>query len=102
LEYDTYCKRLGPQAALIPYEDFVRYQQFEKAQVIERFDHLLGRRAELNTGYSDAEIEADLEAPDRERLEKNATGGVPSPPDPLAPLSGERGESRTIVSSETG
>jgi prevent-host-death family protein len=53
-----------PEAALIPYEAFLRFQQLQESQVLDRFDRLLTRMSELNTAYSDDEIEADLRAAD--------------------------------------
>lgn len=50
-----------PEAALIPYADFLRFQQLQETQVLARFDRLLVRMSQLNAAYSDAEIEADLE-----------------------------------------
>jgi prevent-host-death family protein len=51
-----------PEAALIPYEAFLRLQQLQEKQVLDRFDRLLARMAQLNAAYSDAEVAADLEA----------------------------------------
>jgi prevent-host-death family protein len=50
-----------PEAALIPYEAFLRLQQLQEKQVLDRFDRLLTRMAQLNAAYSDIEIAADLE-----------------------------------------
>jgi prevent-host-death family protein len=55
-----------PEAALIPYETFLRFQQLQEAQVINRFNRLLARMSQLNAAYSDAEVEADLHAADAE------------------------------------
>jgi prevent-host-death family protein len=49
-----------PEAAMIPYEDFLRLQQLQEKQVLDRFDRLLNRMAELNVTYGEAEVEADL------------------------------------------
>lgn len=49
-----------PEAALIPYAEFLRFQQLQEDQVINRFDRLMARMFQLNAAYSDAEIEADL------------------------------------------
>jgi len=51
-----------PEAALIPYEAFLRLQQLQEKQVLDRFDRLLARMAQLNAVYSDAEVTTDLEA----------------------------------------
>ena len=51
-----------PEAALIPYADFLRFQQLQETQVLARFDRLLARMSQLNAAYDNAEIEADLQA----------------------------------------
>lgn len=51
-----------PEAAMIPYDDFLRLQQLQEKQVLERFSRLLERMTQLNAAYSEAEIEADLRA----------------------------------------
>ena len=53
-----------PEAAMIPYKDFLQFQQLQERQVLERFDRLLARMAQLNAAYSETEIEADLRAAD--------------------------------------
>ena len=53
-----------PEAAMIPYEAFLRFQQLQENQLLDRFDRLMARMSELNAAYSDAEIEADLSAAD--------------------------------------
>jgi prevent-host-death family protein len=51
-----------PEAALIPYSAFLRLQQLQEKQVLDRFDRFLARMAQLNAAHSDAEVAADLEA----------------------------------------
>ncbi len=51
-----------PEAALIPYEDYLRYQEMQESETLARFDRVWQRLAELNAGYSDEEIAADIEA----------------------------------------
>ena len=51
-----------PEAVLIPYEDFVRFQQVEESEVLERFDKVRARLANLNAGVSEAEVAADVAA----------------------------------------
>lgn len=51
-----------PEAVLIPYEDFLRYQELEEEQVLARFDRLVTRMAEQNAEYSDEEVAADVAA----------------------------------------
>ena len=55
-----------PEAALIPYEDYLRFQKLQEEQVLVRFDQLLTRLSRQNAAYRDDEIAADLRAGDRE------------------------------------
>src|SRR4030065_2415900 len=41
------------EAALLPYEDFVRYQEMQEKEILARFDLLRERMAEQNRQYSD-------------------------------------------------
>lgn len=51
-----------PQAALIPYEDYVRLQDLQEKAVLARFDRLLARMAEQNALYDEQEVAADIKA----------------------------------------
>jgi prevent-host-death family protein len=51
-----------PEAVLIPYEDYLRYQQMEESEVLARFDKVWDRLAELNAEFSEEEIAADIKA----------------------------------------
>jgi len=51
-----------PEAALIPYEDFLRYQQLQEAETLARFDKAWERLGRLNADYSEEEINADIRA----------------------------------------
>ena len=51
-----------PEAALIPYEDYLRFQQMQENEVLAHFDRVWNRLAEVNAGYSDTEIAADIKA----------------------------------------
>ncbi|NCO36737.1 MAG: hypothetical protein AUJ92_12690 [Armatimonadetes bacterium CG2_30_59_28] len=51
-----------PEAVLVPYEDFSRFQELEEKAVLARFDRLLGRMAARNASFSDDEVAADVEA----------------------------------------
>ena len=51
-----------PEAVLIPYEDYVRYQELQESEVLARFDRVWNRIAEANAAYGDDEIAADIEA----------------------------------------
>lgn len=49
-----------PEAVLIPYEDFLRFQQLQEREVLERFDRLLTKMAEVNAAWSEEEVARDL------------------------------------------
>ena len=49
-----------PEAALIPYEDYLRFQQMQENEVLARFDRVWNRLAEVNTAFSDEEVVADI------------------------------------------
>jgi len=51
-----------PEAVLIPYEDFLRFQQLQESEVLARFDQVWARLAEVNAAYTDEEIAADIQA----------------------------------------
>jgi hypothetical protein len=55
-----------PEAVLISYEDFLRFQEIQENEVLSRFDRVWNRLAELNAKYGDAEIITDVEAARRE------------------------------------
>lgn len=55
-----------PQAALIPYEEFLRYQQFQEGEILARFDRLRTRLSQENAACEEGEIQADLRAADQE------------------------------------
>ena len=55
-----------PEAALIPYEDYLRFQQMRETEALARFDQVWQRLAEVNKAYSDAEIAADIASARRE------------------------------------
>jgi len=57
------------EAVLIPYEDYVHYQEFQENEILERFDRLLERMKEQNRKFSEEEVEADiLKAKDKRNL----------------------------------
>jgi len=49
-----------PEAVLIPYEDYLRFQQMQESEVMAHFDKVWNRLAEVNAGYSDNEVAADI------------------------------------------
>lgn len=50
-----------PEAVLIPYEDYVRYQHFQENEILAKFDAVWEKLDNLNASYSDDEIEKDIE-----------------------------------------
>ena len=50
-----------PEAVLIPYEDYLQYQQMQESEVLARFDQVWNRLAQVNAAYKDDEIAADIE-----------------------------------------
>lgn len=56
-----------PEAALIPYEDFLRFQELRENQVFDRFDRLMERMTGQNAAFPDDEVEADIRAASEER-----------------------------------
>lgn len=51
-----------PEAVLISYEDYLRFQELQESEVLARFDQVWERLAQRNAGASEDEITADLEA----------------------------------------
>ncbi|RLC95076.1 MAG: hypothetical protein DRI77_10360 [Chloroflexi bacterium] len=51
-----------PEAALIPYEEFIRFQALQEQQVLARFDQLVARMAEQNAAVSEEQVAADVAA----------------------------------------
>lgn len=55
-----------PEAVLISYQDYLRFQEIQENEVLARFDRVWDRLAESNAAYSDEEIAADIEAARRD------------------------------------
>jgi prevent-host-death family protein len=51
-----------PEAVLIPYEDYLRFQQMQESEVLAHFDKVWNRLSEVNAGYIDNEVAADIKA----------------------------------------
>lgn len=51
-----------PEAVLIPYEEYLRFQELRESEVLARFDQVWSRLSRMNADYSDEEIAADIEA----------------------------------------
>lgn len=49
-----------PEAVLIPYDEYLRFQQLREQGVLERFDRLLAKMAEVNAQWSEEEVARDL------------------------------------------
>jgi prevent-host-death family protein len=48
------------EAALLPYDEFIRYQEFQEKEILDRFDRLADRMAAQNESFSEEEVEADV------------------------------------------
>ena len=55
-----------PEAALIPYEEFVKLQEMQEAEIEGRLARLLAKMHELNAAFADEEVEADLRQAEKE------------------------------------
>jgi prevent-host-death family protein len=51
-----------PEAALIPYEEFLRFQALNEEELLARFDRLVERMAEQNGAAREEEVAADVAA----------------------------------------
>jgi prevent-host-death family protein len=51
-----------PEAALISYEEFLRYQALREQDVLARFDRLVARMAEQSAAVSEEEVATDVTA----------------------------------------
>lgn len=51
-----------PQAALVPYAEFLRFQKFQESDVLSRFDRVMARLADRNARFSEEEVAADVTA----------------------------------------
>ncbi len=51
-----------PEAALISYEEFLRFQELREQEVLTRFDRLVARMAEQNAAIGEEEIATDVAA----------------------------------------
>jgi len=49
-----------PEAVMIPYQDYLRFQQIQESEVLARFDRVWEKLGELNAEYNDDEIAADI------------------------------------------
>ncbi len=49
-----------PEAALVPYADYLRFQELMERDVLNRVNAMLARLADENAGFSEAEVTADV------------------------------------------
>lgn len=49
-----------PEAALIPYNEYIRFLEFQEREVLDRFDRLMMRMAEQNEEFTDEEVKVDI------------------------------------------
>jgi len=49
-----------PEAVLIPYDEYLRFQQFQEKDILGRFDRIIERMAVHNKTFSDEEVQADV------------------------------------------
>lgn len=49
-----------PEAVLVPYDEFIRYQEFQEEKILDRFDRLAERMATQSERFSQEEVEADV------------------------------------------
>ena len=51
-----------PEAALIPYEEFLRFQALQEQDVLNRFDELMARMAAQHEALDEEDVAADVAA----------------------------------------
>lgn len=51
-----------PEAVLVPYDDFLKFQKFQEEKVLAHFDEAWARLGRLNGDRTDQEIEEDIAA----------------------------------------
>ena len=56
-----------PEVVLVPYEDYLRFEQFQEKEILDRFDRLVEHMAERNAKFSQEEVESDIRAARRRR-----------------------------------
>jgi prevent-host-death family protein len=54
-------RRSRPEAVLLPYEDYLRFQQMQESEMLARFDQVWKRLAEVNAACSEDGIAADIQ-----------------------------------------
>jgi prevent-host-death family protein len=51
-----------PEAVMIPYQDYLHFQQMQEREVLARFDRVCNKLSEVNAAYDDDEIAADIKS----------------------------------------
>jgi prevent-host-death family protein len=51
-----------PEAVLVPYAEYLRFQQLQEQDVFRRVDAMLTRLAEQNAAFDEDEVMADVDA----------------------------------------
>lgn len=51
-----------PEAVLIPYEEYLQFQELQEDDILKRFDRLMARMERQNRGFSEQEVVSDVEA----------------------------------------
>jgi prevent-host-death family protein len=65
-----------PEAAIIPYDQYVKFIQGRESEVMRRLDETLARMAQVNAHFTDEEVERDVEEASREyRAQRRAREG---------------------------
>ncbi len=54
-----------PEAAIVPYDQYLEYLQAHERDIHARFDAMLKRMEQVNAKYSDEEVERDVEEASR-------------------------------------
>ena len=49
-----------PEAVLISYDDYLRFQQMQESEVLAQFEQVWNRLAKVNAEFDEAEIAADI------------------------------------------
>ena len=49
-----------PEAVLISYDDYLRFQQMQESEVLAQFERVWNRLAKMNAEFDEAEITADI------------------------------------------
>ena len=55
-----------PEAVLVPYDEYLRFQRLQREGIWERIERLQARMAERDSEWADEEIAADVEEARRE------------------------------------